>query len=391
MQVDERVSVGRALLGPWPFVPIAMFLIGVAAFFGRAVLVSGVSAESTGDWVVTLTVLTLLGVAVTSVALVPILVSTGWPRSRRASQSIPTRARYLTVISLTIVVFAIAQVLSRYLTDDIITGQGVFTSIPLSFAINMVLGFVFVLGGANASGYFAFRIGRQARQLRQQVELLQHQRSMIVAADQKARSDVAMALHDDVQAALLRATLRLSRLADATPADEAGGIRAVVADLEHLRGTGVRAIGRRLAPPIESVGLSGALQDIAGTYEGTIDVDVDVAPEVVDVVSAASHHAIAAYRIVEQALLNAAAHGRAQHASVVLRVDDGVLDVVVDDDGLGLPSNVEPGTGSAITDAWVGTIGGTWSTVSRPEGGVRLAAHLPLERAPDDGRAAVGN
>ena len=115
-----------------------------------------------------------------------------------------------------------------------------------------------------------------------------------------------------------------------------------------------------------------ALDDLATSYEGSIAVDIQVA-EGLDV----GDRAPAVYRIVEQALLNAAMHGRAAHVTVGVEQQADRLAITVDDDGVGPPTDRMPGTGTAIIDAWVGTFDGAWSLAPLPAGGARLTASVP--------------
>jgi glucose-6-phosphate-specific signal transduction histidine kinase len=70
---------------------------------------------------------------------------------------------------------------------------------------------------------------------------------------------------------------------------------------------------------------------------------------------------LAAYRIVEQAVLNSAVHGQAAHVTVQIRVDTQHMSTEVVDDGSAIPSNFVPGTGHFVTDSWVSSLGGIWN------------------------------
>lgn len=382
MDAVRRITLGRVLLGPWPFATIPIAILGALAYFSRAVSISGASAEGSAEFVSLLLRITLLGVAITALAVLPMAIADRWQRRRVGGSRVPPRAVYLGVISLTAVIASALQTASRYVVRDELTGRGVFESVPLSFAASFAVILTFALAATNAVGFFSYRISRQRRELERQVRRLEEQRRAVVDADQRIRAEVARALHDDVQGALLRAVLRLNRLAEDAPAAESEALRAVIDDLEELRGQGVRRISRRLAPPIDSVGISSALGDLAETYRGSIDVQVEIDPAARAALAGRPDGELAAYRIVEQALLNAGAHGVAKRAWV--RIDTapgGAVELVVEDDGRGLADAIEPGMGLAVVDAWVGVDEGAWRLEPRPGGGAVLTARLSAARA----------
>lgn len=361
--------------------PLVLFLLGSLAYFNRSVIVAGVSAEGQGEYTRILAILTLQGILLAALAVTPLIALGGGRESlsfRYRPERVPTRRRYLLGVGLAGLIAGVVQFLYRYVAVDDVTGQGVFASVPLALTTNVVLTMLFALVVSNVAGYAAYRIGLQTRELERQVRQLEDQRRQIVEADQRARTEVAQALHDDVQGALLRAVLRLNRLADGAPEPEASGLRAVIADLEALRGEGVRAISRRLAPPIESIGVGSALEDLVETYRGSIATEVAIDDAALAALGGWTDGELAVYRIAEQGLLNAAAHGRATKVQVSVAAVDGAVRLAVRDDGAGLAKAITPGMGLAVVDAWVGVIGGSWRLEPLATGGAELAATLPV-------------
>jgi signal transduction histidine kinase len=105
-----------------------------------------------------------------------------------------------------------------------------------------------------------------------------------------------------------------------------------------------------------------------------LELDGDGEP-VSDVVGAA------AYRIVQEALTNVARHaGEGARARVrVVRRDRGV-EVEVVDDGRGAPAGVRAGRGLAGMRERAAALGGRFEAGTRPAGGFRVAASLPVSR-----------
>ncbi|MGI9116732.1 MAG: sensor histidine kinase [Gaiellales bacterium] len=370
MEEEAAYSRWRLVLGPWPFAPTQIVIFGMIAFAARTIVIAG-AASSTGAGLVGVVIFMLAqGALITLATVATIIVVGGW---RRHEVSVPTRPRYILACFAGAAVATIGILLLRLVNHDALTGKGMYANLPVAAAFSFGFLVVLVFAISNGVGYTRFRVSQQTRRLRAQVDQLSRQRTLIVEADDRVRREVATALHDEVQGVLLRANLRLSGIAERVDADAADGIRDVVAELERLRGAGVRSIGRRIAPPIDAVGLATALDGLAATYAGSIDVAVEIADGF-----DAGERASAVYRIVEQALLNAAAHGRATHADVVVQEEDGVLSIRVDDDGVGPAPRPTPGTGMAMIEAWVGTFGGSWSLAPRAEGGARLTASVPV-------------
>jgi signal transduction histidine kinase len=95
-----------------------------------------------------------------------------------------------------------------------------------------------------------------------------------------------------------------------------------------------------------------------------------------------------AYRIVQEALTNIARHAGA--ATATIRVDYGEHDLVVEiaDDGHGVIANGTSGGGNGIPNMRqrAEAVGGHLDAGSRPDGGFRVRAWLPIERDDESGQ-----
>jgi signal transduction histidine kinase len=96
----------------------------------------------------------------------------------------------------------------------------------------------------------------------------------------------------------------------------------------------------------------------------------------------------AVYRMVQEALTNTARHAEPATVEVELTYQPTHLDLRVDDDGPGAATPVVEGHGLRGMRERAAALGGTVSTGSRPGGGFRVHASLPLEHpAPASGTA----
>ncbi|WP_156722379.1 sensor histidine kinase [Streptomyces apocyni] len=91
----------------------------------------------------------------------------------------------------------------------------------------------------------------------------------------------------------------------------------------------------------------------------------------------------AAYRIVQEALTNAARHAGQAQVAVRLTHGDGALTVQVTDDGRATPDRpFVPGTGLTGMRERVTALGGTLDAAPRADGGFAVRATLPLRYRP---------
>jgi signal transduction histidine kinase len=87
---------------------------------------------------------------------------------------------------------------------------------------------------------------------------------------------------------------------------------------------------------------------------------------------------LAAYRIAQEGLTNAVRHAGATEARVLVRYTPQHLDIEVADNGTGLGAPTTGGHGLVGIRERVALYGGTVTLEPSVEGGVRLAASLPL-------------
>jgi len=87
---------------------------------------------------------------------------------------------------------------------------------------------------------------------------------------------------------------------------------------------------------------------------------------------------LTAYRIVQEGLTNATKHSRAEHAEVLVRYDDGHLELAITDDGPGDGGGESGGHGLVGMRERVLVYGGELEVGPRPEGGFSLRARLPI-------------
>lgn len=196
----------------------------------------------------------------------------------------------------------------------------------------------------------------------------------LLRAQEDERGRVAHDLHERVAQSLTALRLGL----DASPIDAAGRerLRALAADV--LRD--VRRLAVDLRPTsLDTLGLEAALRACARDLRGRGGPEVDVYVALPGRLTAMD--ATLLYRVAQEALSNVARHARASHASVVVLVRKGAIDLVVEDDGAGFdPEWLAPEARTGLTamrERVVGS-GGWWALEAAPGSGCRVHARLPV-------------
>lgn len=227
-------------------------------------------------------------------------------------------------------------------------------------------------------------LGRSEQRLRNEInakerslQLLAEQRELIVEADEMARRSVADFLHDRVQASMVVLSMQLNRIANESSGDVGNQLRSITEELERLRKFDLRSASQRLSPDLRIIGLRGALDDLQQFYAAALEIRPIVDDAFAQLAAEHEDRNLGAYRIIEQAVLNAAAHGQATTCIVEVRVATGVgWSISVRNDGNPLAEETEAGAGSAIIDAWVASLGGEWQ-ITNDDGWVHLRATFP--------------
>lgn len=133
----------------------------------------------------------------------------------------------------------------------------------------------------------------------------------------------------------------------------------------------VRRIARGLAPvEVGQDGLKEALERLAGETRAAYGVECELVARGQPRLPG-GEAPVHLYRIAQEAVTNAARHGQARRIVIRLLAEDGGGRLRVEDDGVGLPDQVEAGGGLGLRlmRYRAGLMGGAWAARRRPEGG----------------------
>lgn len=203
-------------------------------------------------------------------------------------------------------------------------------------------------------------------------------------AEERERERISRRLLDETAQALAAVLLRLqiAESGASTNSDGHDSLRGEVAGaLED-----VRRLARDLRPPeIHEVGLRAALDAYARTVAQTAGIPVRVEGRLEDG-SVCRDTSLAAFRILQEAVRNAARHARASRILVRLGQQRGWLEAEVIDDGVGFDPEVVrecSGAGLGLFELCerAALLGGNATVESAPGAGTRVRVQLPLRSA----------
>jgi signal transduction histidine kinase len=223
---------------------------------------------------------------------------------------------------------------------------------------------------------------------------LQRSRERLVTAREEERRRLRRDLHDGLGPTLAALALKATTVSELIPIDPAGATRLsndLYADIRATVGE-IRRLVYALRPAaLDDLGLVAALRECAAQASRTSQADAGAdrgeglrvsveAPDRLPPLPAAVE--VAAYRIVQEALTNVVRHAQARTCVVRLAVVEGAqrLDLMISDDGVGIPAERPIGVGLLSMRERAAELGGACVVERLPGAGVRVHAWLPLSK-----------
>jgi two-component system, NarL family, sensor histidine kinase UhpB len=200
-----------------------------------------------------------------------------------------------------------------------------------------------------------------------------------LAAQESERMRIARELHDEVGQSLTAVALRAERAAGTTADHEQAFSEIAETVLRSLED--VHRIGRELRPEaLDDLGLVSALVALCtrvarqGTVRVRRELDWQLCPLPGEV-------ELVIYRVAQEALTNVLRHAQATEAMVSLKGVAGGVQLMVTDDGIGLPAgNRESGIAGMRERALL--IDATFEVRSAPGAGTEVVLWVPAARTP---------
>lgn len=203
----------------------------------------------------------------------------------------------------------------------------------------------------------------------------------ILEVSEREQQRIGQDLHDDLcqfLAAIQYTATSLGRDLQRNAAPQATNAKEV-AELLKAAVVRTRGLARGIFPvKLEQDGLASALHELATSasraFHLTCTFECDP-PVLVEDASVATH----LYRITQEALNNAIKHGKAAHVTITLSASDDVLQLTIEDDGIGFPEDLpedHQGMGLRTMEYRSNFIGGTLEISRNGRSGTVVACSL---------------
>ncbi|HEY5029830.1 MAG TPA: GAF domain-containing sensor histidine kinase [Candidatus Angelobacter sp.] len=227
----------------------------------------------------------------------------------------------------------------------------------------------------------AIERARMTDALREREQRIAELSGHLLRAQEEERKRISRELHDETGQALMVIRLYLGMMESGnTTKSVRGKIRETV-DVVDRTIEGIRRIIGKLSPLVlQELGLVAAIRKEAKDFARNTGVKARVLiAENVGRLASGTEQAI--YRVVQEALHNVAKHAQAKNVTVQLERADELVQVVVEDDGVGIQSRSsnsrDHSFGLAGIKERVSMLGGTSRVISTKGNGTRLEISVP--------------
>jgi signal transduction histidine kinase len=285
-------------------------------------------------------------------------------------------------------VFDLASALShlndqRLVSENRVVAQefgGLQTRLWRMVVITLVAGLVLSL----AAGYYILRLEedgrRRYRALEHSRQELENLSKRMVEVQEEERRSISRELHDEVGQTLGALLVDLGQLGNVLPSEDKL-VKDQLARLKNSVESAVRSIrdmALLLRPPmLDDLGLIPALEWQARETSRRSDMEVEVqADEIPE--GLPDPVKIGIYRLVQEALQNAATHAHAKNAKVSVKYGAQKVQVEISDDGIGFQPDRTRGMGLLGMTERVRQLDGSLDVQSSPGKGTTVRAMLPL-------------
>jgi signal transduction histidine kinase len=228
-------------------------------------------------------------------------------------------------------------------------------------------------------------IWQRARRRRAEEALL-NLGGRLIQAQEEERHRIARELHDDFQQRLAMLAIDLETLAQSVDRDRTEARPRLYELLNSVSelGTDLHSLSHQLhSSTLESLGLVAALRALSEEFADHHEIDVSFVEQNVPR-KIPPEAALCLFRIAQEALQNVRKHSRASAAEVRLEGLGDIVHLSISDSGMGFDADNgarQNGIGIRSMEERLRLVKGTFAIHSRPLGGTRIEAWVPVEVA----------
>jgi signal transduction histidine kinase len=261
--------------------------------------------------------------------------------------------------------------------------QRLQTRLVYMVALSLLAGLLLSLIG----GFYILRLEKHGR--RRYDELVASRQELaslsarLVDAQEEERRSISRELHDEVGQTLGALLVDLGQLSKLVPPED-NFLQTQIVRIKSAAEAAVKSIrdmALLLRPPmLDDLGLVPALEWQGREISRRGEMEVDVHPQNVSE-QLSDDIKVCIYRLVQEALNNAARHSGAKHADISVTQNADKIHVEVSDDGKGFLAERVRGMGILGMEERVRRLGGSFAIQSTPGKGTTVTAELPLHHA----------
>lgn len=208
--------------------------------------------------------------------------------------------------------------------------------------------------------------------------------SAAIDSQDKERQRLSRELHDGIGQGVIGIRLRLAAFENKVPVEFKEDLHSILKINDDLVDE-IRTSSNALMPPaLAEFGLNAALQSIARNITDTGSMDVIIEGTLTDGLFGRKP-ILYIFRILQEAMNNAARHSAATRLSVKINTSPGVLNMEVADNGIGFdPGSVNCGNGLSNLRERVNLLNGAIAIESSPGSGTKISISIPINKVQYD-------
>ncbi len=215
----------------------------------------------------------------------------------------------------------------------------------------------------------------------------------LLEAQEQERSRIARDLHDDISQRLALLVNDMGGVENDLPesaAETRSRIHAIGERASEIC-TDIQDISHQLhSSKLQYLGITAAAKIFCKEFSEREKLEIDF--HSIDMPSNVPHDiSLCLFRVLQEALHNAAKHSGAPHLEVNMVGASGEIQLTIRDSGIGFdPEEAMKGNGLGLISIRerVGLVGGTYSIFSRPHSGTEISVRIPVSTSEQASRAA---